>query len=217
MALAAHKRIVATKGPAAGRINGFSHIAIIVRDMDESVSFYRDLLGLKVVKTNGRFNPKRLAKAMESAGGAVVENVYTRQYFFELGNSELLTMYEVSHAARTTDAALVYPLLWPSDGPAAPNAKPQKMDHLAFNVESRDDLVWFQAHLRAAGVTVSEIEERVRDTAQGFPKFVKSIYFYDPSGITLEIATLDLHDPDWENYDFSEWLTDPAPVPSLLE
>ena len=47
--------------------------------------------------------------------------------------------------------------------------------------------------------------------------FLTSIYFSDPSNNPLEIATLDLADPAWKDYDFTEWLQDDELYPALID
>jgi hypothetical protein len=44
---------------------------------------------------------------------------------------------------------------------------------------------------------------------------VKSIYFYDPDGTPLEIATWDFADPTWEQHRDDNYFLDEDPVPSL--
>jgi catechol 2,3-dioxygenase-like lactoylglutathione lyase family enzyme len=203
MTIADHQRVVSEAGEATGRISGINHIVLITHDMEASVRFYRDLLGLKVVRTNN---------------GRMLENgiAMTRQYFFELGNGELFSFYEVKDMAPPNES--IIPGLWPEgvDMPLRAAAPATKLDHLAFDVPSYDDLLWFHAHLKRHGVAVSDIVERRRDhNVPSTNKFVTSIYFYDPSGNAVEIATLDRGSPEWEGYDYSDWFRDRDPVPSL--
>jgi catechol 2,3-dioxygenase-like lactoylglutathione lyase family enzyme len=171
--------------------------------MDAAVTFYRDLLGLRVVRTN----PSRLLENGIELGC---------QYFFALGNEELFSFYEVKDAALPNES--IIPGLWPEPGQPLPGpVPPSKLDHLAFDVPTRADLVWFREYLDRNGVTVSEVVER--KTGPSHPtgtKFVTSIYFFDPDGNAVEIATLDRDDPEWQGYDYTEWFTDDDPAPSLL-
>jgi catechol 2,3-dioxygenase-like lactoylglutathione lyase family enzyme len=172
------------------KLRGVNHIVLFTHDMELSVRFYQDILGLEVVRTSPR------------------SESFERQYFFELGNGELFSLYELTELAPQFERAL-YSRLWPEPpSRSGPALLPQKLDHLAFDVPARDDLLWFRARLQAHGIAVSEVVERT--------KFLTSIYFYDPSGNPLEIATLDEADPEWEGYDKADWLRDDSPVPSLL-
>ena len=194
---------VTQAGAATGRIHGTNHLVLIVDDMDASVRFYRDLLGFTVVRTTARaLDPKR-----------AVQNV--RTYFFDIGSADglKLGLYEVVRDSSRGDDGREPALanfLWP--GASRDVVNPRKMDHLAFNVDTYDDLVWFQTHLRAHGLEVSEI------TVRPVEEFVASIYFYDPSGMPLEIATFDYsgnEDTRGPSHP-TAWMRDKDPVPALL-
>jgi catechol 2,3-dioxygenase-like lactoylglutathione lyase family enzyme len=190
MELAPHQQIVASTGPAAGKITGFNHLVMLCTDLDRSTRFYRDLLGMKVVRTQPDWREE-----------------YERQYFFELGNGELFALYQTSRMVEP-ERPLV-DSLWPDGG--RPSQRPQKLDHLAFNVASMDDLRWFQERLEAHGVPVSKVW--VSD--HGF--LAGRIYFCDPDGNPLEIATFDEADPKWGDFDNRVWLREEHPVPALFE
>jgi catechol 2,3-dioxygenase-like lactoylglutathione lyase family enzyme len=180
-----------------------NHIQIIVSDMDESIRFYQDLLGLRVISTIGtRLSGDLLLTNAPGAG------VVGRNYFLEMSSGEIISLVEVPSATRPNQSVFV-PSFWPGEA-IAPLA-PSKIDHLAFNVESKTDLLWFQRHLREHGVVVSEVVDR---SDQEY-LFVTSIYFYDPAGNPLEIATFDWADPKWESHDRSDWFLDKDPVPAL--
>ncbi|MBR0724193.1 VOC family protein [Bradyrhizobium manausense] len=222
-----HRRILQESGPAAGRISGINHLVLFTHDMNEGVRFYRDLLGLRVVRTM-RFTTT--AEGLRSSGHhssgsairaksedpqfAVTMNV--RQVFFEMGNGELFSLYE-SPIISKRPAAPISSFLWPSGGTQqwSQPREPQKLDHLSFDVPTHADLVWFREHLLSSGLAVSEISER--RGADNKHRFISSIYFSDPSGNPLEIATFDVPDVAWRSYDFSSWFFDEDPVPALLD
>lgn len=191
-ARSAPERVVQA-GPAAGKITGFNHLVLVCRDMNASVRFYRDILGLRIMRT-----------APERRG-------YQKQYFFELGNGELFSLYQMANVVERPEPPVVNSA-WPgSDG--VPPQNPQKMDHLAFNVDDMETLLWFQQHLRSRGVAVSEVFGQPAGT-----EFLPGrIYFYDPDGNPLEIATLDAANPGWEGFDHEKWFQDDTPVPALNE
>jgi catechol 2,3-dioxygenase-like lactoylglutathione lyase family enzyme len=205
------REIVHAGGAAQTRLRGINHLAAFTHDMEASVRFYRDILGLKIVRTNGRASTLRYVTG--SPGDEQNDFMFERQYFFELADGLLYSLYEVKNVGDRFDGSIV-DHLWP-DFPerVAPVSRPQKLDHLAFDVPSRADLVWFKERLESFGVPVSEIVERNLDPSHA--KFVKSIYFYDPSGNPLEIATMDLDDPEWVGYDRADWFRDGNPVPAL--
>ncbi|MBI0374792.1 VOC family protein [Streptomyces albiflaviniger] len=222
-----HQHILQENGPAKGLITGINHLVLFTRDMDEGVRFYRDLLGLRVVRTV-RFTTSAdglRTAANHSSGGAIESEsepsaiavtMTVRQVFFEMGNGELFSLYEAPHVAEKP-AAPVSSVLWPAvkSELCSQPVEPQKMDHLSFDVPRHADLVWFRKHLLAHGVAVSEISERrgVNNTH----RFISSFYFFDPSGNPLEIASFDASDGAWQSYDFSDWFMDEDPVPALVD
>ncbi|MER2535886.1 MAG: VOC family protein [Rhizobiaceae bacterium] len=223
-----HRRILQERGPAKGLITGINHLVLFTHDMNEGVRFYRDVLGLRVVRTM-RFVPSAhglRAAAHHSSGNAVSGEASSpapasmtskvRQVFFQMGNSELFSLYESPEISKVP-AAPISTFLWPSieDGRIGPAHDNQKFDHLSFDVPTHADVVWFREHLLASGVPVSEVSERRgKDNAH---RFISSIYFYDPSSNPLEISSMNIADEQWRSYDFSTWFFDEDPVPSLLD
>jgi catechol 2,3-dioxygenase-like lactoylglutathione lyase family enzyme len=221
-----HRRILQEAGAAVGRISGINHLVLFTKDMNEGVRFYRDLLGLRVVRTQ-RFvttGEGLRSSAHHSSGSAIgaadetssiAVEIEVRQVFFEMGNGELFSLYEAPTVAKHPDAP-VSSVLWPSadKGQWSQPVLPQKMDHLSFDVRSHADVVWFREHLLSHGVTVSEVSER-RGTNNRH-RFISSIYFSDPSGNPLEISSFDAGDVAWQSYDFSDWFIDEYPVSALL-
>jgi catechol 2,3-dioxygenase-like lactoylglutathione lyase family enzyme len=192
--VASHQRLVVSKGEAAGRISGINHVVFVCKDMDRSLRFYRDLLGLKLVQTQP-------AHRVE----------YERQYFFEVGNGEVFSLYQVGNCVEDKEVTIV-PQQWPEIG-LRPSIAPQKMDHFSFDVETKEDLEWFHRRLEQHGVPVSGVI--MRDIGQHV--VVGSIYFYDPDNNPLEIATSLRGDPRWESVDPRVFLKETNPVPSAFE
>ncbi len=222
-----HRRILQEAGPAVGRISGINHLVLFARDMDEGVRFYRDLLGLRVVRTQ-RFvttgqglrasahHSSGQAVGSEPEASAVAVEIEVRQVFFEMGNGELFSLYEAPVVEQRPDAP-ISSVLWPSADKerwSQPRV-PQKVDHLAFDVRAHADVVWFRDHLHSNGVAVSEVSERRGENNRH--RFISSIYFSDPSGNPLEISSFDSGDPAWRSYDFSDWFIDREPVGALVD
>src|SRR6266508_3334601 len=111
--LTKHQRIVASRGPAAGKITGINHLVLFARDLDQSVRFYRDILGLKIVKTQPRFSTNamslrdRARVSTDSVTGAAAVDLSVRQIYFALGNGELFSLYEAAEADPCPDASIV--------------------------------------------------------------------------------------------------------------
>jgi catechol 2,3-dioxygenase-like lactoylglutathione lyase family enzyme len=200
-------QIVASKGDATGRISGFNHLILFVDDMTKAIGFYRDLLGLKIIKTL----PELDLGDTEPVG---------RNYFFQMPDGTMIGLNEYPSAAPPsrsifTGSAVDSTVgqLWP--GEKRPLQNPQKVDHISFGVETRDDLSYFRSRLFEAGVEVSEvIEFKEKNGAQ----FVMSIYFYDPFGNPLEISTWDSGDPKFEERLRRDlWYADEDPPAALLK
>ncbi len=183
-------------------ITGFNHVVLVTNDMDKTVRFYRDVLGLKVKATVGvTTRPPGLI-------GRRSGDAWKRLYFFELGNGDTLAFVEFPGKDTRSDASY-FQGVWPQGGRRV--RAPRKMDHLALNVDTRKDLAAFQTRLREHGFQVSEIQEL------GGSPFVKSIYCYDPNGIPLEISTFDVRDPAGRDRPEKAWFADPEPVPALRD
>lgn len=221
-----HQRIRQEAGPAVGLISGINHLVMFAEDMDESVRFYRDLLGLRAVRTQ-RFTSTAsgLRKSAQHSSGAATEaasvsdvavEVELTQVFFEMGNGELFSLYQAPEVSTRPDAP-VSSVLWPEDGKARCSRPvlPQKLDHLAFDVASHEQVEWFREHLISQGVSCSDVTYRMGHN--NTHRFISSIYFFDPSGNPLEIASFNRMDPSWQSYDFSDWFMDDKPVAALVD
>lgn len=150
---------------------GLNHLALVCKDMAATVRFYRDVLGMPLIKT------LELPRGMG------------QHFFFDIGNGDSLAFFWFKEA----------PAAMP--GHAAPSHLPLQgdmrsahgsMNHVAFNVpvEKFDAYV---ERLRAKGVAVSEILNH-DNSPMGISAevtddvFVRSVYFFDPDGVCLEFA-----------------------------
>jgi catechol 2,3-dioxygenase-like lactoylglutathione lyase family enzyme len=114
-----------------------------------------------------------------------------RHYFFDLGNHNTLAFFEypgVTDTGGKKDAGVA--------------GSGRQFDHLSFQVETEADLLALQERLREHQVEVTRVVDH---------NFIQSIYFTDPSGITLEASY-------WVR-DITEQPTfnDANPVPALRE
>jgi catechol 2,3-dioxygenase-like lactoylglutathione lyase family enzyme len=130
------------------RYTGVNHLAMATGNMDGTIRFWRDLLGMRLIAGLGRPG--------------------YRQYFFEVSGHDMLAFFE-----------------WPGVQPleekehGRPAAGPFAFDHVAFGVESDDDLWELKDRLTAADVWVSEVIDH---------GFIHSIYAFDPNGIPVEFS-----------------------------
>lgn len=182
-----------------GLITGFNHVVLVTSDMEKTVRFYRDVLGLKLIATVA---PSTRPPGTLTRSG----DEWNRLYFFELGNGDTLAFTEFQGKDTIAEKSY-FSGAWPGEG--RPITRLQKMEHIALNVEGERQLKTVQKRLRSAGFAVSEVQD-----LKGSP-FVKSIYLYDPNGIPLEVATFDRKDPSWKKRKASDWFRDMNPVPAL--
>lgn len=151
------------------RTNGVNHLALVCRDMGETVKFYRDILGMPLIKT----------VALPDGG---------QHFFFDCGGGSSLAFFwwpEVPKAAPGIASVAKFP----QDSKTAIGS----MNHVAFDV-SEENLELYMTQLKAAGVEVLPVVVNHDDSPLGVSAelhpgvFVRSVYFTDPNGIMLEFA-----------------------------
>jgi catechol 2,3-dioxygenase-like lactoylglutathione lyase family enzyme len=151
---------------------GVNHIALVCRDMAETVHFYRDILGMPLIKAFDL--PRNMGQ----------------HFFFDCGNGDAIAFFWFSGAPERQPGINV-PLDMPTRGPFV--TAHGSMNHLALNVDP-DHFEECHRRLIAAGIDVTPIlnhdhsETQVTDDMTD-DVYVRSIYFRDPDGILLEIAT----------------------------
>lgn len=140
------------------RINGIHHLAINTADIKSQIEFFTDVLGAELV---GLF----WMHGVEGAWHAFCRLNDTCSFsLVELpANHEIESTIGVTHAG--TGA-----------GPSAPGT----MQHIAFNVDTSEELLAMRDRIRSRGINV------IGHIDHGF---CHSIYFAGPEGLTLEIAT----------------------------
>jgi catechol 2,3-dioxygenase-like lactoylglutathione lyase family enzyme len=131
------------------RLTGLHHVTLICRDLGPTTAFYRDLLGLALVRE-----------------GTNDDDPGSRHFWF--GDE------------RGSPGTLVSFLEYPSMPQGAVGIG--STHHLAFGVESSDELVAWREYLGAHGVESSQILDRGG---------LRSLYLRDPDGHIIEIATGD--------------------------
>jgi glyoxalase family protein len=126
---------------------GFHHITMVSRDASRTLRFYRDTLGVRLVKRTVNFD----------------DPAAYHLYFGDRTGSPgtILTFFEWPHAGRGG---------WGRGG----------VHHLALGVEDEAGLLRWKRRLTDAGIAVSGPYDR---------GWFHSIYFTDPDGQILEIAT----------------------------
>lgn len=112
------------------RFKGVNHLALVTNDMDRTVRFYRDVLGMRVVATTG------------NARGRYP----FRHYFFEMGEGSTLAFFEWP--------GMVTEFKKPAGLPVAGRIQ---FDHISFNVADEETLLALRDRLAAHGVEVTPV------------------------------------------------------------
>ncbi len=153
-------------------IRGVNHLALVCKDMAETVKFYRDVLGMPLTKT------------IDLPGGM------GQHFFFDIGNGDSLAFFWFPGAPEAKPG-ISSPQSLPTQGSMI--TAHGSMNHIAFNVpaEKFDD---YAARLQAKGVALSPVLNHDNSPAQVSRTvtpgvFVRSVYFFDPDGICLEFAS----------------------------
>src|SRR3954468_268482 len=143
-------------------MRGMHHVGITVKDLDASIRFYHDVLGLPIVtEPSPWFDSAGLGPAVGVPGAAL------RQVCLQLGE----TIFELLEY-RSPPAELTAPL--PSNEIGA--------SHAAFLV---DDIEATMAELEAKGITFFS---PVNVVDEGVLAGWRWVYFADPDGYPLELV-----------------------------
>ena len=164
-------------------LRGFNHIALVCRDMAETVAWYEDNLGMKLVKT------------LELPNGR------GQHFFLDMGNGiDGIAFFWFPDAPEGTPGDSIH-------GTYDDDMKPTRSgvtaigttNHIAFDV-APENLDAYLVKLRSKGVAVTEITNHSNSLNGGHKRtydpasdngdvFVRSLYFKDPNGVLLEFAS----------------------------
>jgi catechol 2,3-dioxygenase-like lactoylglutathione lyase family enzyme len=165
-------------------LRGFNHVAFVCRDMAETVAWYEDKLGMKLVKT------------------LELPNGMGQHFFLDMGNGvDGIAFFWFPNAPEGTPGDSIH-------GTFDENMKRVRgdggitaigtMNHIAFDVPA-DKIDDYLVKLRSKGVAVTEITNHSNSldgghranydaTTDDGDVFVRSLYFRDPNGTLLEFA-----------------------------
>lgn len=153
-------------------IRGVNHLALVCKDMARTVEFYRDVLGMPLIKT------------IDLPGG------YGQHFFFDIGNGDSLAFFWFPNAP-AAQPGVASPAALPGQGLSV--SAHASMHHIAFNVPA-DKFDEYYAKLKAKGVAVTPVMNHDDSPSQVSAEvhdgvFVRSVYFFDPDGVCLEFAS----------------------------
>jgi catechol 2,3-dioxygenase-like lactoylglutathione lyase family enzyme len=167
-------------------LRGFNHVAFVCRDMAETVAWYEDKLGMRLVKT------------LELPGGA------GQHFFLDMGNGvDGIAFFWFPDAPEGRPGDSIHGSFDEQmrrvrgSAPGGVTAI-GTMNHIAFDV-APDKIDEYLVKLRSKGVAVTEITNHANSLdgghkadydpdTDGGDVFVRSLYFKDPNGTLLEFA-----------------------------
>jgi catechol 2,3-dioxygenase-like lactoylglutathione lyase family enzyme len=142
-------------------MRGIFHTGITVSDLDRSIAFYRDVLGLKLT-----VGPTEVLEGDELSRGLGVGKARMKLAIFQIGDGQLELLQYLNPPS-------------PVDRPMPANTLGAM--HVAFHV---DDMGAKVKELQAKGVTFFT---RPNVVTEGPLDGWTWVYFRDPDGITLEL------------------------------
>ena len=160
-----------TASPQRMIFEGVNHVALVCRDMAETVDFYENVLDMPLVKT------------VEMGG-------HGQHFFFDCGGGGTLAFMWFKDAVPAAPGVASQHADVRKDGAATAIAS---MNHLAIGIplEKFDD---YAQRLRDRGLTVRVINHNDGEDANKIEltpnTWIRSMYFRDPSGIAMELAAL---------------------------
>lgn len=158
------------------KFNGVHHLALVCKDMEKTVDFYTNVLGMKLVK------------GFDLAAGM------GQHFFFDMGGGNLLAFFWFSDAEDEvkgiSNAANLI-------GKGSISSAHGSMNHVAFHAPLAE-IEKFRDEVVAKGIECSEMvnhadvltEPGKSRTSDGVDDttWVRSFYFLDPDGIMLEFC-----------------------------
>jgi catechol 2,3-dioxygenase-like lactoylglutathione lyase family enzyme len=151
---------MSTEHTSPGRVTGFFHSGITVRDMDDSLRFYRDVLGLEThfdTVLDGPYLPVVLA----------LDVTTIRAVYLVIPGGGFVELLEYRDLERM---------------PAASRPCDYGAGHLCFYVEDIDDIVD-----RAHGAGFRTRSDGPVDITAGPNAGARSVYLLDPDGYPVEL------------------------------
>ena len=150
---------------------GINHLALVSSDMARTVDFYTNVLGMPLVKS------------LDLPGGM------GQHFFFDAGNGDCVAFFWFAEAPDGVPG-LSAPASIPGIGEII--SAVGSLNHLAFHVPA-DEFDEYRQRLKDKGVRVGPVLNHDESPAQVSATlhpgvYVRSFYFQDPNGITLEFA-----------------------------
>ena len=150
-----------TSKDVRAKVTGFDHVSVTSSDLDASIAFYSDLLGLPVA-ARGESQDEELAVMMDQEG------VRIRWADIDMGDGTILELIQFLH---------------PAGEPVSRSLWDPGATHIGFQV---DDIAAVHDRLREADVRV--VSGPVRLTEEGSWYGAEVLYAVDPDGTWIELV-----------------------------
>ena len=152
-------------------IRGINHLALVCRDMEKTVEFYSEILGMPLIKT------------------IELPNNMGQHFFFDIGKGDSLAFFWFPDAPKS-QPGVSHPTSIVGRGSIT--SAHASMNHVAFDIPA-EKIEEYQKKLEEAGIDVTAVvnhddSERGASPTITESTFVRSLYFTDPDGIMLEFA-----------------------------
>ena len=143
---------------------GINHLALVCEDMDRTIDFYTNVLGMPLTKT---------IDLPDGRG---------KHYFFDCGGGDQLAFFWFPDGPESVSAKEYRRI----------TATPGTMNHVAFDV-APDKIEEYRERLIGLGIECTEVvnhddSDKQASADVNATTFVRSIYFKDPDGMQLEMA-----------------------------
>lgn len=138
--------------PESIQSKGLHHVAYTTRDVEATYDFYSNKLGMPLLRTENHFH----------------EEGHFRHFFFGLGNGDAIAFFAVEDVGEEPDYKTAI-----STGLGLPHWA----NHIAFKLETLDELTAKVAEIRANGF------DEMLEIDHGW---CTSVYLNDPNGIMVE-------------------------------
>ena len=155
-------------------LGGINHVALVCADMEKTVDFYTNVLGMPLIKS------------LDLPGGM------GQHFFFDAGNGDCVAFFWFADAPDRVPG-ISSPEAIPGIGDIV--SAVSTMNHLAFHVpaEKFDE---YRQRLKAKGVRVGPVLNHDESDAQVSPTlhpgvYVRSFYFLDPGRHHARVRLLD--------------------------
>lgn len=162
----------------AMEFQGLHHLALVCSDMERTVQFYTEVLGMK------------LKKGFDLAGG------YGQHFFFDMGGGNELAFFWFRDAP-AREPGVAAPSTLVGRQPGNITSAHGSMNHVAIRV-APENIESYRDELVAKGVDCTPVVNHDdvvtgqddRTSSQVSEKtWLRSFYFFDPDGIMLELST----------------------------